>query len=89
MQPRRTQNQLILSELKSNPTGISSIEAFSKFGITRLSARIYDLRREGHTIYKRSESRNRKNYARFFMLHESPFPPEGSDAAEIPFAAVA
>ena len=62
MQPRRTQNQLILSELKSNPTGISSIEAFSKYGITRLSARIYDLR---------------------------PFPPENSDAAEIPFAAVA
>lgn len=44
-----TQNQKILSHLKSH-TGITSITAFEKYGITRLSGRIFDLREMGYKI---------------------------------------
>lgn len=45
-----TQNQLILDYLKKHPAGITSMEAFQLFGITRLSARIFNLRDQGNII---------------------------------------
>lgn len=44
-----SQNQKILNHLKEHKK-ITSIEAFEKYRITRLSARIYDLREQGHKI---------------------------------------
>ena len=44
-----TQNDEILNHLRTN-TGITTAEAFSKYGITRLSARIFDLREKGYDI---------------------------------------
>jgi hypothetical protein len=44
-----TQSQTILNHLK-NHGDITSLEAFREYGITRLSARIFDLRSEGHHI---------------------------------------
>ncbi len=44
--------------LKGN--NITSLEAIEKFGITRLSGRIYDLKERGHMIEKRTvDVRNR------------------------------
>ena len=45
----KTQNQKILEHLRIH-NSITSLESFEKFGITRLSARIYDLRCDGHNI---------------------------------------
>lgn len=44
-----TQNQRVLDYMRDNP-GITPLEAMGKLGIYRLSARISDLRREGHSI---------------------------------------
>lgn len=44
-----SQNQMVLSHMTKHKT-ITSIEAFECYGITRLSARIYDLRERGHKI---------------------------------------
>jgi hypothetical protein len=44
-----TQREAILKVLKSGDT-ISSMEAFAEFGITRLSAIIFDLRKRGYDI---------------------------------------
>lgn len=52
-----TQNEKVLQYLKINGS-ITSMDAFNKLRITRLSARIYDLRKMGHTIgsvYRRVE----------------------------------
>lgn len=44
-----SQNQMVLSHMTKHKT-ITSMDAFSIYGITRLSARIYDLRERGHKI---------------------------------------
>ena len=44
-----SQNEKVLSYLKTH-TGITSWNAFEQLGITRLSARIHDLRDKGHII---------------------------------------
>ena len=44
-----TQNEMVLKHMQDYGS-ISSAEAFTEYGITRLSARIYDLRRHGHCI---------------------------------------
>jgi len=43
-----SQNQRVFEALKKAP--LTSMQAFRNLGITRLSARIYDLRHEGHRI---------------------------------------
>ena len=44
-----TQTQAVLDILKSGDS-ISSLEAFQEFGITRLSAIIFNLRQKGYII---------------------------------------
>ena len=44
-----TQSDRVLRHLRDNKT-ITTLEAIQEYGITRLSARIYILRKEGHTI---------------------------------------
>lgn len=45
----KTQNQLVLEYLQ-NFGSITSLEAYDNLGVTRISARIYDLRNDGHHI---------------------------------------
>lgn len=45
----KTQKQKIYDHMKEHGK-ITSYEAFIKYHITRLSARIYDLRHDGHSI---------------------------------------
>lgn len=44
-----TQKELVLRHMKDYGS-ISSFEAFQEYGITRLSARIHELRADGHEI---------------------------------------
>lgn len=50
MSTKYTQDRAILEHLKNNSVGITSIEAFELYGITRLSAIIFRLRKAGHII---------------------------------------
>lgn len=45
-----TQKRMVLSDLKRSKRGITSLKAFEKYGITRLSAVIFELRDEGYDI---------------------------------------
>lgn len=44
-----TKTQAVLEHLQTN-TGITSFEAFAKFGATRLSDIVYRLKKQGHSI---------------------------------------
>ncbi len=67
----KTQNQIILNHLQSgNP--ITARDAVMLYGIYRLSARIFDLRRKGHnittkniTILKNTEEGSLKRHLTF------------------------
>lgn len=45
-----TQKEYVLKDLRRFKKGITSLKAFEKYGITRLSAVIFDLRDEGIDI---------------------------------------
>lgn len=49
MNKPKSQNDEILHHLQTH-NGITSFEAFTLYGITRISARIYDLRDRGYKI---------------------------------------
>ena len=54
---------------------ITSLEAIELYGCTRLSAKIYDLKKEGFNITKKMEKcKNRfghtVNYARYYLVKE-------------------
>lgn len=51
-----TQKEIILGELESGRT-ITTFDSYEKFGITRLPARICELRKEGYGTYKGSRTR--------------------------------
>ena len=63
--PELTQNQRILDYLKSGKT-LTPLIALEKFGCFRLSARIFNLREEGHAIITKNVTRKRVNFFPFF-----------------------
>lgn len=67
-----SQNQKILKYLKTHKKGITPMDALKLCGCFRLSARIHDLKEQGHNIYKtmeyvETEEGTRKGYARYFL----------------------
>ena len=64
-----TQNQQILDYLKKG-NSINPLEALNLFGCFRLSARIYNLRQEGHDIIKRTITSDHgdKHFAEYTLL---------------------
>ena len=64
-----TQCEQVLQHMRDHGS-ISTIEAFFNYGITRLSARIWELRRDGYDINTdlvtvKSEKGVKKHYARY------------------------
>lgn len=47
---KKTQTNEILKYMREHKKGITSIQAFEKFGATRLSAIIFSLRKQGYKI---------------------------------------
>ncbi len=50
-----TQQQKVLNYIQNNKKGITSMFAFWRFGITRLSAHIFELRKKGYNICTKKE----------------------------------
>ena len=68
------QSEVVLEALKKAP--MTSMEAFVEFGITRLAARIDELRKSGHRIHtERLTTTNRLggrcSYARYRYISSS------------------
>lgn len=66
------QNEIILNHLRKNK-GITSMDAFELYGITRLSARIHDLRESGYQIsmiweYSTNQYGNQVRYGKYFLI---------------------
>ena len=64
--PELTQNQKILEYLKSGKK-LTPITALKKFGCFRLSARIYNLKKEGHNIITENVTRQGKTFAEYSL----------------------
>lgn len=47
---KKTQLDDILNYMKKHKKGITSKDAFERFGATRLSGQIWNLRKQGHNI---------------------------------------
>lgn len=47
---KRSKTQDILDYLQKHKSGITSMQAFEKFGETRLSGKIFNLRKNGYNI---------------------------------------
>lgn len=67
----KTQKELVLEFIK-NAGSITAKEAFTELGITRLSARIFDLRKAGEPIvqerkYYTARDGRSKHYDVFFL----------------------
>lgn len=62
------QNQ-VLEYLDEHPTGITSMDAFREYGITRLSAVIFRLRERGYGIVTEMcyNPKNNSTYARYYI----------------------
>lgn len=61
MRKKITQRERVKDILLTNKIGITSFDAFKRFGITRLSAIIYDLRhKEGMDIVSIPETRRNR-----------------------------
>lgn len=70
-----SQNEQILKHLQ-NHEGITSMQAFNEYGITRLSGRIHDLRSMGYDIVsEQKKSKNRygvmTNYVEYKLKGEN------------------
>jgi len=46
----KSQKEQVLKHLQNHKNGITSKTAFERYGITRLSGRIFELRKMGYTI---------------------------------------
>lgn len=66
-----SQRTEVLTHLKRKKT-ISPLEAFGLYGVMRLGAIIYNLRKEGYQITTHMKRENNKPYARYELLRKSP-----------------
>ena len=62
-----SQNNQILDYLKSGKK-LTPLTALKKFGCFRLSARILDLRQEGHAIITENVTRKGKTFAEYSLV---------------------
>lgn len=69
------QEEIILEHLRKHKEGITSWESFKFYGITRLSAKIFNLRERGFEIgdnWEEAENRFGENvrFKRYFLIKE-------------------
>ena len=62
-----TQENIILNHLKKHKF-ITTWEAITQYRITRLSARIFELRERGHQIITNHISENGKRFAEYSLI---------------------
>lgn len=62
----KTQCSDILNHLQTIGP-ISPLDALNRYGCFRLGARIFDLKRQGHMIFSRTVSKNKKTFSEYYM----------------------
>ena len=64
-----TQTDQVLAHLRTAP--ITPLQALREYGIMRLGARIYDLRRQGIAINRRMVANGKKHYAEYRLARSA------------------
>ena len=64
----QSQCQQILKHLRRR--SITTIEAYEKYKITRLAARIYDLKKSGNVIFTRTKKTKNSHVAQYFLTKD-------------------
>ena len=64
---QNTQENIILDHLKEHKF-ITTSEAIQEYRITRLSARIYELREKGYQIITKNITENGKTFAEYSLI---------------------
>lgn len=64
-----SQNEKILTYMRKQG-GITAMDALKLCGCFRLSARIHDLRRDGHRIVTETVRRNNSNFAQYWLMED-------------------
>ncbi len=64
-----TQNEMLLHHMKVHGS-ITTMEAFNLYGVTRLSGRIWELRKTHNIKGVRETSSNGKTYTRYSLAEE-------------------
>ena len=62
----KSQNERVLEYIRANGD-ITTYQAFQDLHITRLSARIWDLRNKGYRIGSKQITKNQMTYYRYFL----------------------
>ena len=72
MGDRRTQGETVARYLRHHRNGLTSMKAFWLFRITRLGARIYELRQKGYVIQTMKEDNKfcPGQHARYVLIKE-------------------
>ena len=63
----KSQEDAVLNHMEQHGS-ITSLEAIELYGCTRLSAKIYDLKRAGKNIIKKMEIRKRSSWYNYFLM---------------------
>ena len=66
----QSQNKAILKYLKKGHK-LTPLDALARFGCMRLSARIYDLKKEGHFIITNNFTLGDKTFAEYTLIKEN------------------
>jgi len=65
-----SQEYKVLWHMK-NYGSITSMQAFRSYEITRLAAKVFELRRKGYNIITLNETKNGTTYARYILKEET------------------
>lgn len=65
-----TQHDQIISYLKVHPEGLTTYEAFTNLGQTKLTSRISELRTEGYVFDEKWEMNGGKKWIRYKLISE-------------------
>lgn len=61
---QKSQNDIVLKHLQSGRP-LTPLEALEKYGIFRLGARCFDLKKQGHEIVTTMVTKNQKRFAEY------------------------
>lgn len=70
VQPKLSQKLQVLNHLENATNGMTSWEAISEYGITRLAAYVGFLKDDGYRIEAVSETKDKKTFSRYFLVTE-------------------
>lgn len=61
-----SQNDMIIKDLEDG-VRLTQLDAYQRYGCTRLAARVEELRKQGNSIVTKYITRNKKTFAQYYL----------------------